>query len=124
MFIDNLLNFNKMEEKMFSTKKTYVKTDGWRGYEQPIYAVFGWNDTGTWSDSPCNTYKGIKESKLAKTFLRKNRIPFRHIVCRTSNIFCIHHYLIVDVTLLETAKTLVSEFYETIKDETELLYVV
>lgn len=109
---------------MFSIKKQWISTDAWRGYEQPIFAVFGWNDTGTWSDSPCNTYEGLKEAKLAKSFLRKKHIPFKHIICRSSNVFCVHHYLVVETTLINTARELAKEFYKTIEDQTRLLYVV
>ena len=33
----------------------YIRTDGWRGYEEPVYAVAGANNTGDYSDSPCPT---------------------------------------------------------------------
>lgn len=34
--------------KTISTKTIYIPTDGWRGIIQPINAVGGANDTGTW----------------------------------------------------------------------------
>ena len=107
----------------FNRKQTYHRTDGWRGYSEPTYAIFGWNDTGTWSDSPCPTDMGIKEAKLAKTFLRKNKIPYRTVTCLTSNVFAVHHYLIVPPELYERAKQLARDFYAKIVNDTNLLYL-
>lgn len=107
----------------FSTLRKYVHTDVWRGYYEPVYAVAGWNDTGTWSDSPCNTAEGIRESKIVKAFLRKHGIPYRHVVCRTSNVFCIHHYLIVPVERLDECKQLLAELQETVQRDMRLLYL-
>jgi hypothetical protein len=108
----------------FCEKKKYVRTDGWRGYEQPIYAVAGWNDTGSWSDSPCPTATGIKESHLLKHLLRINKIKFRVMSCQSSNVFCVHHYLIVPVEQIEQARKLVKEWYVINRSNTRLLYSV
>lgn len=108
---------------MFSKKTKYVSTSAWRGYVQPIFAVIGWNDTGMFSDSPCKTSTGLKESKLAKKFLKQNNIPFRTMTCQTSNVFCVSHFLIVPEEMFERAKKLLSDWYPTIKDETRLIYL-
>ena len=108
----------------FCAKKKYVRTDGWRGYEQPIYAVAGWNDTGSWSDSPCPSDLGIKESQLVKRVLRQNGIHFRVMSCQSSNVFCVHHYLIVPVEQIEQARKVVSEWYKINRANTRLLYSV
>lgn len=110
---------------MFRTKTRYIRIDGWRGYKQPLDAVVGWNCTGMSSDSPCPTDVGLKESQLAKTFLKKNKIPFRRVVCNTSNVFCIHIYLIVPTEMVEKARALLKDWYNNgIKEETRLLYLV
>ena len=30
-----------------TTKQEYVRIDGWRGYQRPVNAIAGANDTGT-----------------------------------------------------------------------------
>jgi hypothetical protein len=108
----------------FSTKKRYIHTDGWRGYEQPVYAVAGWNDTGSHDDSPCPTRLGVEEALLVKNLLRQNNIKFRVMTCETSNVFCVHHYLIVPVEQVEQARKIVKDWYAINKEDTRLLYQV
>ena len=108
--------------KTFDTSKTYVKIDGWRGYEQPVYAVCGANDTGTWSDSPCPSHVAKKELEDAQNVLKSNKIPTKIITTETSNVFCVHHYLIVPPVHHERAKGLVSEHID--NDVTRLIYSV
>jgi hypothetical protein len=109
----------------FSSKKKWVSTDGWRGYERPIYAVFGANDTGTWEDSPCPTPVRKKELRRASSELTKAGFHSRSIVCRSSNVFCAHFYLIVPVDEYEEAKVVARKLYnEVLSKDTELLYCV
>ena len=103
-----------------STKKIYVSTDGWRGYEQPKFAVCGANNTGSYSDSPCPENVCLAELKQAGNVLRKNGIKYRKTWCRSSNVFCIHGYLVVAESNLEKAKELVKP----LESQTRLLYVV
>ena len=82
-------------KKYISTKTEYISTDGWRGYVQPINAVAGANDTGTSSDSPCPSHVCEKEIKEYRTILRKNKIQSRTMSCQSSNVFCVHMYVLV-----------------------------
>ena len=45
-----------------SKKTRWVSTDGWRGYYEPINAVAGANNTGSWDDSPCPSH--VCESEI------------------------------------------------------------
>lgn len=99
----------------------YVHTSGWRGYQMPLFAVAGANDTGEWSDSPCPTKVCIKELKAVKTILRKEKIPFKSTIGTTSNVFCIHRYIVCAEEDCERARELVKSY---LKDNyTRLLYV-
>ena len=102
-----------------SVKKQWISTDAWRGYEQPINAVCGANDTGTWSDSPCPSNVRETELNKAKKVLRQNKIHFKQIWCRSSNVFCIHVYLCTHPENLQKAKELIKP----LEQETRLLYV-
>jgi hypothetical protein len=108
--------------KSFDTSKTYVRIDGWRGYEQPLYAVCGANDTGMWDDSPCPSNIAKKELENAKAVLKRNKIPTKLITTETSNVFCVHHYLIVPPVYHNQAKELVSEHID--NDVTRLIYAL
>jgi hypothetical protein len=113
----NHLKMNTMTK--ISLRKVWVPTDGWRGYEQPISAVCGANDTGGWSDSPCPTDKATAELNMAKAVLRKAKIPFKSTVCRSSNVFCAHRYICVPEDRIAEAKALI----EPLIAETRLLYI-
>lgn len=82
--------------KAISRKTIWVSTNAWRGYEQPINAVAGANDTGTLSDSPCNSNTRRSEIDAFLKKLRKEKIRFRTIWARTSNIFCSAQMVLVD----------------------------
>ena len=82
--------------KSISTKTKYVRTDGWRGYTEPINAIGGCNHTGSWSDSPCPTDVVKRELNGFKKILKQNGIRFRTLVCNTTNVFCQHVYILVD----------------------------
>jgi len=73
----------------------YVRTDGWRGYSQPKFAVAGANDTGSWEDSPCPSDVRERELKGFTAILKKNGIGYETKVCETSNVFCVHVYIVV-----------------------------
>ena len=105
--------------KPISKKMKYVKTDGWRGYEEPQNAVCGANDTGTYSDSPCNSNDCENELKQARKILRQNSIRFVSHWGRSSNVFCIHRYLLTDAENKEKAL----ELLEPLVSETRLLYL-
>jgi hypothetical protein len=103
-----------------STKKTWVRTDGWRGYEQPIHAVCGANDTGSFSDSPCPSHVRKSEISLATKLLRQNHIPYKTTWCKSSNAFCIKQYVLVAPEHKQQALELI----EPLVNETRLLYTI
>lgn len=107
--------------KTISMKTIYVKTDGWRGYEQPLNAVAGANDTGTWSDSPCPTGRCLKELNYVKQELRNAKIHYRSAVCPSSNIFCAHRYVCVSPDDREKALRVVQAILD--ENITDLLYL-
>lgn len=113
-----------MNETTISTKKRWVATDGWRGYEEPIYWVAGANDTGLYSDSPCPTDVAQKELGYIKSVLRKEGIRFKSITARSANIFMTKHYIVVAPADFEKAKEVALMHYnDVLKSDTDLLYV-
>jgi hypothetical protein len=107
------------KSKQISLRKKYVRTDGWRGYEEPEFAVAGANDTGTWSDSPCPSHVATEELGKARAVLSKEGIKVKEIVTQSSNVFCVHRYLVASEYDNERAK----ELLKPLKDETRLLYI-
>jgi hypothetical protein len=105
---------------LISLKKEYIRTDGWRRYTQPINAVCGANDTGSWDDSPCPSKTRADELNQAKKLLRENKIPFRQTVCQTSNVFCVHVYLCVSPENKERARTIL----QPLESKTRLFYLL
>ena len=105
--------------KAISKKMKYVSTDGWRGYYEPINAVCGANDTGTYDDSPCHSDDCFEELSRAKKILKKNNIKFISHWGQTSNVFCIHRYLLTNPEDREEALKLL----EPLISETRLLYL-
>lgn len=96
---------------MYISKKTkWISTDGWRGYEQPVNAVGGANCTGDWEDSPCPSHVTKREIDGFKRILKFNKIPFRQLVCNTSNLFCIKVYVLVPPEFREKALELSTEY--------------
>jgi hypothetical protein len=112
------------KKETFNTKTRYIRQDGWRGYEEPTYAVCGANDTGTYSDSPCPSDVCTKELAGAASTFKFNKIPYKHIALPTSNVFCIHRYIIVPPSHIKKARKLFAEYYKKHKDSTRLLYAV
>lgn len=84
-------------------------------------AVAGCNDTGEGIDSPCPSFLATKELAIVKRELRKSKIPTKHMVCQTSNVFCAHRYIVVPKEFVEVGKKIVRNILES--DETYLLYV-
>lgn len=111
--------------KRFTEKNRWVKTDGWRGYYEPLYAVAGANDTGNWNDSPCPSDIATKDLNMVKRILSVNDIPHREIPCETSNVFCVHRYIIVPPFFYSKALSLVDDFKKSESwKHTTLLYAV
>ena len=101
-----------------SKKTRWVKSDGWRGYYEPINAVAGANNTGGWSDSPCPSHVCESEINGFRKLLRKEKIRSVISVCQTSNVFCVHVYVLVDPQDRERAKEIASDYQK----DTRLFY--
>lgn len=106
----------------FSTRKKYVRTDGWRGYFEPVYAIAGYNDTGSADDSPCRTVTGQREAARLKAFLKSKGIHFKTITCLTTNVCCIHHYIIAPIEQYEAGKIISKQWCVENHDSTSLIY--
>lgn len=108
--------------KSFNLETKWVSSDGWRGFSQPVYAVCGANDTGGWDDSPCPSSISQKEIAEAVKSLKKHSIPTKIVVTETSNVFCVHRYVIVPPRFLEKARQVVVDHVE--NTHTDLLYPI
>lgn len=107
---------------LFDLTKKWVTLDGYRGYEQPMYAVCGANDTGMWSDSPCPSNVAEQELKAVQGMLKEAKIPHKLETCETSNVFCVHHYLIVPPKFVDKGRSIVDKYIESVT--TRLIYRV
>ena len=96
----------------WSKKKKWVSTDAWRGYEEPVYAIAGVNDTGMWSDSPSPSNVTGGELKQFQKELKQLGIPTRKVTGKTSNVFAGNQYLIAPVELFPTAKSKVKSILQ------------
>lgn len=103
-----------------STKKVWVSDNAWRGHYKPINAVAGCNDTGTFSDSPCNSNVRKQEVSAFTKKLRANNIEYKTMWCQTSNIFCVTQFVLV----AEENKAKAIELAEAHQEETTLFYAV
>lgn len=107
-----------------SLKKRWVASDGWRGREVPVNAVAGCSDTGSWDDSPCPSNVATAELNEAKGILKKAGIRYRTTWGTTSNIFCIHRYVVVAEEDVDKASQLVAEFVREHDERLQLLYAL
>ena len=103
----------------FNLKNRYVKTDGWRGYSQPINAIAGANNTGSWSDSPCPESVCLNELDQVKKILMTKNIPYKLVWCESSNVFCIHGYIVT----LNKDKKRAKKLIQHLPEQTRLLYL-
>jgi hypothetical protein len=62
------------------------------------------------------------ELKAIKSVLAKNGIKTTEVVCPTSNVFCVHRYLVPPMGLVEKARQIVRDYIDSV--ETRLLYAV
>lgn len=106
--------------KFISRKMKYVRTDGWRGYQQPIAAVAGANDTGMYSDSPCKSDVRKSEIEGYRKLLRAEKINSRIVWGKTSNVFCVKCF----VCVADEDKNRAIEIAKKYQEETQLFYVV
>lgn len=97
-------------EPNFCYSKKWISIDPWRGYEQPVYAVAGANDTGMERDSPCPAEVCKNELKSVQNRLRAAGIHSKEVVCRSSNVFCIHRYLVCTPDVVEKGRDVVRRY--------------
>lgn len=100
----------------------WESTGGYRGYEQPIHACVGVNNTGDWSDSPCPSHIAEAEINAVRDMLLAHKIKTKLVTCPSSNVFCVHHYLVPQLKNVVVARGLVEQYIDT--NETRLAYVV
>jgi len=93
----------------YSKKMKYVKTDAWRGYEEPVYAVAGVNDTGMWSDSPSPSNVTGGELKDFQKELKQMGVPTKVVTGKTSNVFAVNNYLVAPTEIYPDAKSKVKK---------------
>jgi hypothetical protein len=111
-------------KKTISKKQKWITTSGYRGYYEPVFYVAGCNDTGSWDDSPCPTNVAKTELNIIRILLKRNKIKCREMVCESSNVFCVHRYLVVSEFDFGNAKEIINKEYNArLKESTMLLYV-
>jgi hypothetical protein len=112
-----------MSSYKIKTKIT-KKGDAWgRGQIiQPIYAVAGANDTGTWEDSPCPSYQVDKELKDFQTHLREKGISSMIKSTESSNVFMIRRWIIVEPKKLAEAKKIANQYLKKKEEKTKYIY--
>jgi hypothetical protein len=109
-----------METKI-SMKKVWVSSDGWRGRFTLVNAVAGSADTGSWDDSPCPSKLVKAELNEVKKALKKAGINYRSGRAPSSNLFCIHRYIVVAEDNVERGKEVVQEWLDS--TENEFVYI-
>jgi hypothetical protein len=97
------------------SKKTKVTSQGdaWgRGrVVQPVYAVAGANDTGTWEDSPNPSYEVNDELENLQKHLKKQGIKSKIVHSESSNVFMIRRWIIVSPKELKKARSLAKTMF-------------
>jgi len=111
----------------FSAKtKVTNKGDAWgRGrIEQPVYAVAGVNDTGSWSDSPCPSVDVKKELDMIKKELAQAGVPTKEFggSYGSSNVFMGRRWLVAPKNDFPKAKKLANKLLKKHEKETEYIY--
>lgn len=105
----------------FNLKKGWVRTDAWRGYNQPLYAVGGASDTGMAEDSPAPSDKSKHEVTALSNYLRKNGIPTKKTIAGSSNVFKATRWVVVEPENYSKAKKLADEYIREHQSELSLL---
>jgi hypothetical protein len=120
---DSLVSINKdVVGSMYDMTKRWISFDAYSGYYEPIYAVCGANDTGTYDDSPCPSGVATKELSVIKSLFNNMNIRHKEVVCETSNVFCVHRYLVTTPRDVEKARDIVEKYI--LSHDTQLLYMV
>jgi hypothetical protein len=98
--------------KYIGEKTKWVRTDGWRGYVQPVNSIGCCNHTGSWSDSPCPTDVVEREINGFKSILKKNGIRHKTLVTRSSNVFMVKVHILVHPEDRDKGITLSREYQD------------
>lgn len=106
----------------FVMANKWVNTGGYRGYEQPTYAVVGASDTGMWSDSPCRSDVSEKEINDIINELKKHGIKSKAVMTNSSNVFMMKRFVIVTPKNHAKALGIVSDYLN--NNDTRLAYIV
>ena len=106
----------------FSKKTKWVSTDAWRGYEQPVYAVAGASDTGSWSDSPNPSIDVENEMNMIKKELSQSGIPTKEVITRSSNVFMGKRWLIAPKSIYPKAKKKSKDILKKLIKETHFIH--
>jgi hypothetical protein len=101
-----------------TTKTKYVRIDGWRGYLEPVNAIAGCNDTGTYEDSPCPSDVAQAEINSFVKKLRKEKIKYRTTWGNSSNVFMVKRFVCVSPKDRTKAQAMAHDHME----ETRLFY--
>lgn len=92
--------------------RVYVPSDGWRGRDEPVYAVVGAIDTGMRSDSPCpSSVRRVEVEHVVRT-LSSAGIPTKVTTGQTGNVFCTAYYVVVKPKDVQRAAELVAPLIE------------
>lgn len=109
----------------FSTRtKVTDKGDAWgRGRViQPIYAVAGANDTGTWEDSPNNSYEVNDELKDLQKYLAEKGIKSKITNSESGNAFMTRRWIVVETDKYAEGKKLADEYLKEKESKTKYIY--
>ena len=99
-------------QKKISMKKSWVSFGGYRGCLTPINAVAGSADTGNWDDSPCPSNDVTAELNAIKKALKQAGINYKSTWGSSSNLFCIHRFLVVAEEDVALGKQVVQEWLD------------
>jgi len=108
--------------KKFSLAKKWVRTDAWRGYEQPKLAVAGASDTGMASDSPCPSDVSKEEVAKLAAYLKSKGIATKVIGASSSNVFMGKRWIVPAITDYPKAKKLADAWLKEHESDTQLLH--
>lgn len=98
----------------------WIRTDAWRGYEQPINAVMGASDTGGWEDSPAPSDKVNSEIDQFRSGLSVAGVKSKVVTTSSSNAFMVKRWVVVDKRVLKKAKEMAKTY---LKGNPSLSYI-
>ena len=122
-FINEEMAGKKPSNVLAYPKKTkWIKTDDWRGYKQPITAIVGASDTGTWSDSPSPTPDVNREMEMIKKELAQAGVPTREVVSQSSNAFMGKRWLITPKKYYLAGKKKSAQLLKKLEKQTSFIH--